>query len=59
MKKLELEQYGVQEMDVGEIKVINGGISPYQNGTMVDEACYQDGDAVVSFFEGVVHALLN
>ena len=54
MEKLKLVQYGVQEMNGMESKVTNGGISPYQNGTMIDK----DGtqwlyDAVVSFFHGV------
>ncbi|GMT46075.1 MAG: hypothetical protein IEMM0006_1907 [bacterium] len=60
MKKLELGRYGVLEMDGLEIKKIDGGISFYQNGTMIDK----DGtnelfDTVVSFVEGFFHGLFK
>ncbi len=58
MGKLNLKQYGVQEMDGIQIKEIDGGNSFYQNGTMIDrDGTNEFVDAAVSFIEGFFHGL--
>lgn len=60
MKKLELENFGVQEMNTNLVMITNGGMGYDAGGTgLVAGRAKGDGAFYVGFFKGFYNAIFN